>query len=320
MIHRLSGTMNRHLLNLSAVLLLAGGLALGFRFLRTGPSPAPAAETTAGRRAAGARPAAAPAPAPALIRKLVDPSLHLQEQRDAVRALPSDLTAGEFAALLDLLRQPPPASMAPSRWHVLLNEIMDVLRQPRFGCSGYGEAMAGLLTDREVDPVVRDYAAQYLAVWLGEDSGPHSSESFAEGMDAFLQVLRGERESREPVTGTILMSLCALRDKRGDEPFEPFRGEIESAVLAYASGARPATLANRISAIQAAGRMRFASALPAIRAFAAGKATDPSVRLSSVAALGYFRDPADLPFLRQLAESDDPLRFAARQALRNHSR
>ena len=44
----------------------------------------------------------------------------------------------------------------------------------------------------------------------------------------------------------------------------------------------------------------------------------PSVRLSSIAALGYFADPADKPFLTDLAKSDSRLRFAAITALKNY--
>lgn len=310
--------MNRPLVNLLAVSLLGGGIWLGVRALRpAGPAADPSAP--AARRLAE-EPRSRPAPAPALIRRLSDPGLSVPERIAAVRDLPSDLTDREASALIDLLRQPTPEKVGVSVWHALLNEIMEVLRQPRFSWTGYGPAMAGLITDRETDPVVRDYAAQHLALYLAEEADRRAPGSLAPGMDAFLTVLRGERESRESVTGTVLMALCDLRSKRPAADFEPYAAPLASVVADFISGTRDAGVANRIAAIQAAGRMGLSEALPVIRRFAREGAPDPSLRLSSIAALGYFADPADRPFLEQLATSGDPLRFAAQAALNNHSR
>jgi len=298
--------------------LLGGAVYLAIR------AGAPDAASSGGPDAAPGRPRrnaqpARPSPVPALIRTLTDPSRRLEEQIEAVRALPSDLSEDETAALAALFRRPAPANARRGRWHVLLNEVMEVLRQPRFGWAGYGETMGGLLADRSADPVVRDYAAQHLAIWLGDGRGAAASaEEFDRAMKTYLAVLAGEGESFEQVAGTSLMALCKLREKRGASDFEPYDAELANLVAAYAGGTLPASLPNRVSAIQAAGRMGLRKALPDIRRYA--PAPNPTIRLSSVAALGYFADPEDREFLENLANSNDRLRFAARTALENHAR
>lgn len=308
--------MNRSFLNILALLLLAGGVLLGIRVLKPGKTEGPATKPAAVRR--GTDEPTRPPVAPVLIRKLLDPSLHPAERIEAVRALPTDLSERELTELMALLRRPPPERISASTWYMLLNEVMEVLRQPRFQWAGYGGAMGGLVVDRHVDPVVRDYAAQHLSLWLGAATPAQTDNAFDRGMEAFLTVLRGEREAFESVTGTTFMALCDLHTKRAG--LGSYDAELGTIITAYIAGDRPASLSNRISAIQAAGRMDHREALPAIRGFATRGAANPSIRLSSIAALGYFSDPADQPFLRDLAQSNNRLRFAAREALRNYER
>jgi hypothetical protein len=311
--------MKRTTTNVLAILLLSLGIWLGVRLLSAPPEQAHSEGATAPPRSrppghSAARP---PSPTPILIRKLSDPSLHDAERISAIRDLPSDLSNEENQALMDLLRQPAPAQIGISGWYMVLNEIMEVLRQPRFDWPGYGEAMAGLTTDRHVDPVVRDYSAQHLALYLADEAQNRQADSFSPGMDAFLSVLRGEREAHEEVTGTILMALCDLKSKRPAEDFAAYDQALALVVNDFVTGSRPASRSNRISAIQAAGRMGYREALPTIRAFARDGGPDPSLRLSSIATLGYFHDPEDRHFLQQLAGSEDNLRFAAATALKN---
>jgi hypothetical protein len=309
--------MKRITINVLAILLLALGIWLGIRLLSPPPEPTHTENAPSRSRPPARSAARPPSPAPILIRKLSDPSLHDAERISAIRDLPSDLSNEENQALIDLLRQPAPAGIGISDWYMVLNEIMEVLRQPRFVWPGYGEAMAGLTTDRHVDPVVRDYSAQHLALYLADQAQTRQAASFRPGMDAFMSVLRGEREAHEEVTGTILMALCDLKSKRPAEDFAAYDQAIALVVTDFVTGTRPASRSNRISAIQAAGRMGYREALPTIREFARDGAPDPSLRLSSIAALGYFHDPADRQFLQQLAGSDDSLRFAAAEALKN---
>lgn len=256
---------------------------------------------------------------PTTILGISKPSAHLAERIDAVRGLPDDLSTSEITALIDLLRQPAPPNTSEKEWYVILNEIMEVLRQPRFQWAGYGDVMKEIMKDRNMDPVVRDYSAQYLSQWLGDSRMSHlTGYAWAPALETYLEVIGGEREALEPVTGTSLMAMSDLYEKAGSERFSGIRKRLDPLITDLVSGKRQTTLPNRISAIQAAGRMKVASALPEARRMAGDPDENSSLRLSSVAILGYFRDPADRPFLEQLSAGNEKLRFAAKEALRRH--
>ncbi|MGB6222894.1 HEAT repeat domain-containing protein [Haloferula sp.] len=312
------------LLAYALILILAGAtVLLGIKVLSQGgddiaqvPEPD---RTTPDRTTPDRTMPTRPPATPHLVRQLVDPSKHLEEQIEAVRGLPDDLTAEEFAALIAILHQPAPPKADPGRWYALQNEIMEVLRQPRFTWEGYSGALADLVADRNADPVMRDYAAQHLALYLGDRADQLPEEDSSAALDSLLGVLRGSRESHEMVSGTTLMALCDLNTRR-PELLEEHRSTLGPAILALVTGERSASMSNQVAAIQAAGRMGFPETLPAIRSFASGEAPNPSVELSSIAALGYFADPEDKALLTELAEGDTRLRFAARSALKNYDK
>lgn len=253
---------------------------------------------------------------PALVRKIVDPALHRERRLEAIRNLPDELTEEELDGLAAVLREPVPASMSPGDWYVALNEIMRVLARDRLDWDGYGGAIHDLMVDRNVDPVIRDYASQFLALWLRPTAGNVADPAQRqEWMSGYASILTGSREAFEPVFGTSLMMLCDLRDNGVSEDLDGLRPVIEETLPGVIDGTTGASLANRISAIQAAGRLKIGSALEVIRTFARDASTDPSLRLSSIAALGYFGQPEDRPFLEELVRGDSRLRFAARSAL-----
>ena len=258
-------------------------------------------------------------PVPSLVRQLVDPSLHLDEQIRAVRNLPSDLSELELASLIELIRQPQPENTSLSVWSTVVNEIMNVLREPRFRWPDYGQEMAGIMIDRHVDTVTRDYAAQHLGKWLSHPRDFYPENAFDTGLDGFVQLLGGDREAQQSVMGTALLSLCDLRRNRGEEPFGNHVEALEGVIYDLAVRKRPCSLPNQLAAIQAAGRMQVESALPAIRELAHSKEANPSVRLNSVAALGYYGSNEDIAFLEELSKSKDRLRFAAQTALENQA-
>jgi len=317
--------MNRRVIAVAVVSILIGGAGVGFWFLRKPMEPN---ETVAPAGPGARRPELRIANArhrapvvPSLVRRITDPSLHRATRIEAIRELPSDLSREELAALEDLFRQPPPADMSAAAWYVVINELMTVLAQPRLAWHDYGTVMSGLLSDRHLDPVIRDYAAQNLMTWLrGPVAAGLSEEQRIALLRSYLPVMEGTREAYEPVLGTSLMMICDLRDNCGEEALEPIRVSIEPVICGYVDGTVAASLANRISAIQAAGRIGIKPALPKVRTLARDSGTEPSIRLSCVAALGYFGDPADRPFLEELATGGSRLRFAAQQALLNQTR
>jgi hypothetical protein len=259
-----------------------------------------------------------PSRMPELIAKLTDPAVHHSRHLESVRALPDDLSQAEFDELMAFIRGSLPEGFKLASWHVIVNEIMNELRSTRFKIGGYAYAMSGMVLDKSADPVVRDYAAQHLALCLDRVSHNPTETEFRFIMETFLKVLTGSDEAFHGVTGTILMSITAVSETFRTEDLAPYRVRLDPAIVALVSGDTPASLSNRISAIQAAGRLGVTQALPAIRDLARGSAPSPAIRLSAVAALGYFHHPEDRDFLKDIAANDNSLRTAAESALKNY--
>ena len=253
---------------------------------------------------------------PYLVNTLIDPSLHLDEQIEAIRALPTDLTDGEFQALIALLKDDVPSTMNESVWSTLQNEIMEVLRHRRFNLSQYPQAIAGILSDREASPIMRDYAAQHLSLYLSDRASSLEETVIHSSLNSLLTVLNGSREAEQQVTGTTLMALCDLNEKQS-QLLQSHRPAIDQAVLKLLDFNHPVTFSNRISALQAAGRLKVTEALPQVRQMATSEEIKHSYRLSAIAALGYYAEAEDQSFLEEVAQGDSKFRFAAQTALKN---
>ena len=253
---------------------------------------------------------------PYLVNTLIDPSLHLDEQIEAIRALPTDLTDGEFQALVALLKDEVPSTMSASVWSTLQNEIMEVLRHRRFNLSQYPQAIAGILSDREASPIMRDYAAQHLSLYLSDRASSLEETVIDSSLNSLLTVLNGSREAEQQVTGTTLMALCDLNEKQS-QLLQSHRPAINQAVLKLLDFNHPVTFSNRISALQAAGRLKVTEALPQVRQMATSEEIKPSYRLSAIAALGYYAQAEDQSLLEEVAQGDSKFRFAAQTALKN---
>lgn len=254
---------------------------------------------------------------PHLISSLTDPQLYMADQIEALHALPADLSEKELAALVDLLTQSPPIHIRSGDWLTLMNEVMVILRDPKFNFTQYPTAIGGILNDRHLDPMIRDYAAQHLALYLDQNRQNLDSEALAVGVGQLLAVLHDQRETSEPIAGTSLLALCDFYERTPPESDllvgerQALNGIIEQLV----SGDRSAGMPLQISAIQAAGRLRIAEALPSIRRYAAGDHNDRMLQVSSIAALGSFGSPEDEALLSELSTGETKFRFAAQAAL-----
>lgn len=310
--------MIRRPLIIATSLLLLGAVALLVRELGK-PTPVPAPVVTADEQVPKK---VRPLPrrgsvVPGLIEILSDLSLHRTRHIEAVRGLPKDLTDAELEGLIDLIRSQVPETRNPQDWYVILNEIMNVLHEPRCDIDAYRVAMAALVQDRAADPVVRDYAAQHLTLSIKGASSGQGLAGLPMVMETCLKIVASDEDSFEDLTGTVLLSLCSLNERLPSGALNDYRARLGEAVIPLVSGARKASAANRVSAIQASGRMGFTDALPAIRELARDQDENLAVRLSSVAALGYFSRPEDRDFLKQLAESNSTLSPAAKTALQS---
>lgn len=256
---------------------------------------------------------------PYLVSQLLDSSNHLSEQVDALHELPSDLTEQELMALMAYLRQPMPATISSARWLNLANEIMVVLRQPRFEFAAYPTEMSSIVQDQHLSPMIRDYAVQHLTLYLEEKAGVIEPQLFAHCLEALMQPLEDNRRESEGVAATSLMSLCDFHQRLGTrhEAVVVNRPEFEALVQSYLVPESGRSVALRIAAIQAAGRLQIPSATSTIRELASEDSPEHMLRLSSISALGMCGDIQDKHFLTDLAKGSSKYRFAAQAALTN---
>lgn len=257
---------------------------------------------------------------PHLVRTLIDPTLHLEEQVEAVRSLPDDLTAEEFQGLFALFSEPVPDHLTAAHWHTLLNEAMEVLRESRFAHHSYLPSLSVVLQDIHLDPTIRDYAAQHLALHLSTPILQSNPTARKQGLEALLAAAAARRASELQVAGTSLMALCDhFENHPGD--LSAHENELGDLLGSIFEGENVSERSLLTSAIQVAGRLQIATHRDLILALSKGEGPlaerFPSLQLSAISALGRYQHPEDRPHLEALASKASPLRFAARNALRS---
>jgi len=200
-------------------------------------------------------------------------------------------------------------------WWVVMNEIMTTLRRLDPDEDRYCAALAAIIGDQNDLEVPRDYAVQHLAEWL-RGSEPHQ---FAEARANALSVLAGTlldpTLAAGTVPGTVISTLTAAAPDLSGEERSALWSRLDPMLDAIVAGSTDAAVATRTSAIQSAAIRGRAELLPAIRELAASAGANPSVRLSSVAALGIYGKEEDRALVERIRDREPRLRFAATAAL-----
>lgn len=266
---------------------------------------------------------------------LTDDSLAWQARIEIARRIDSTLSETEAAHFLAILSRDP----APGReedWWVVMNEIMEQMRKHGLGAGQYTEALSAIIKDPANHPVVRDYAVQHLAQWLapagpetaGTDSvlqnpsahqatlpGEKDPQLIADGLETIVTIIADQTVSDTTIPGTALMYLVDASSRLPEETTAPLWTRLDPFLNRTITGATPVPANLRISAIQAAAILNLRAHLPSVRAIASSDSGDPSVRLSSIASLGFYASPADENLLKRIAAGNTRYRFAAISAL-----
>ena len=143
--------------------------------------------------------------------------------------------------------------------------------------------------DENQDPVIRDYAVQFIPQWL-TNSGPNESgvEGDVETREALLGVLEETLTLRhESIAGTALLGLNELASQEVLS-LEDYRKDAVAAAIGR--DVHPLT---RITALQVAAEHGWAEALPVVRQLIDDPETSGSLRLSAIAALGALGTESD---------------------------
>ena len=241
------------------------------------------------------------------------------QRLEIARRISASLGPDDAGTLFTALRHTP-RSGGEEDWYVILNEIMEQMRRHGLGSDEYSAHLGDLAADPSMPEVVRDYAIQHLALWIAPgnpDQVPHEEnpEHIAQSLLHITTAIQDPGLSGSSVPGTALLALADISLHLPQELLAPAWRSLESYLNGVFSGGSPAHLSTRISAIQAVARTRQQQYLPVVRAFASDETADASVRLSSIASLGFYASPADQPLLEEIASQNSRFKYAAQSAL-----
>lgn len=247
------------------------------------------------------------------------------EKAEQVRRINgSQLTAPEVDAFYALLDHQPTAHH--ESWWVILNEVMEQIEKQGIAPERITTTFLGILQNKELPEIPRDYAIQHLAFWLtpsleGLDKPYELDPKKAKtAILAITKVLQEPELSHSSIPGTALAALHYIQNGQVlpevmDQAIESLHPWLDAVITKRLS----TSSSTQAEAIQAAADFGLVEFTPKLRKFAyanKGEAS-PDLILRSIAALGQIGDTTDLPKLQQLAQSNSPHRYAAQSALQN---
>lgn len=246
-------------------------------------------------------------------------NLPRHQRLDLVHQITENLDSEDTAILFSTMRHVP-ASGSEADWYVILNELMGQMSTHGVGADQYSTHLGELIADTSLPEVVRDYAIQHLASWIAPptpDQVPHEQdpELIRQSLAHIVTALQDPAAADTSIPGTALLMLTDISANLPEEVTAPSWQTLEPFLSGLFADEISTSLPTQVSAIQAVGRTGQEQYLPVIRDFAATESTDPSLRLSSIASLGFYGSPADHSLLKQIASQNTRFRFAAQAAL-----
>ena len=208
---------------------------------------------------------------------------------EAIEDLGSPLSESEEEVLFEFLAGERPNDLSANLWHAYFNDVVEHLMREDLCLDELGVFLIETALDENQDPVIRDYAVQFIPQWL-TNSGPNESgvEGDVETREALLGVLEETLTLRhESIAGTALLGLNELASQEVLS-LEDYREDAVAAAIGR--DVHPLT---RITALQVAAEHGWAEALPVVRQLIDDPETSGSLRLSAIAALGALGTESD---------------------------
>lgn len=302
-----------------AAMLLLG--ASGLVWLKIGnedspPEPSPAARTSTSRFSQRTTAATF------RYKALTDDSLAQHTRLDLARSIDTHLSEQETELLLGAFTHTP-QSQSNEQWWLVLNEIMEQMRKKGVAADRLGPALTALIKDPKQTEVVRDYAIQHLSQWIAPPSPDTPSEpspvATADALQAIAFTITDPSIAHTSIPGTALMALTANDEYIAPELTAPVWQKLDPVLTTILKGEVYGSLSTRTTIIQSVALRGSKEHLPLIRQFARDEKADPSMRLSSIAALGIYRSGDDRQYLQQIATGSTRYRYAAQSALKKLS-
>lgn len=300
----------------TALLLGAAGLAWW------NPTAPEAASELTGPTPKTARPSAqrASLKTPPKWASLTNHTLSTDVRLDLARSIDTDLNSTEIDLLLASFTHTPPHH-SREQWWLVLNEIMEQMRKKGVASDRLGPALTALVRDPSQPEVVRDYAVQHLSQWIAPPTPDTPSETSPEAITAALQsiaaTITDPSITHTSIPGTALMALTAV--DLPEDTIIPVWRKLDPSLSAILKGETYGSLATKTTIIQSAALRDSEIHLPLIQVFARDEQMNPSMRLSSIAALGIYRSETDRDYLTSMATGSTRYRYAAQSALKKLS-
>jgi len=278
--------------------------------------PEPQSPVTTGRTAPPARSPAVEKAADSVspvVRDYLDSAVSDPARHAVSRSLPEKPTPADLKALSEFLCREQALDETEFGQGVK-NEILDHLCE--LNPEGLRAMLGGMIEDRALNPVIRDYALQHLMEHWQRLAGSGPDEmSRREREEGIRAMWTAAEETGNSLAGTALLGLSRLSELEAGID----RGQVAAAALRLA--ADPTTgEAARIAAFQVCGRLQAAGVLPAAWEAARSNGSLP-LRISAIGTLGLLAGTDAGPFLRAVEGGEESaLKPAATRALREIAR
>ncbi len=226
---------------------------------------------------------------------------------DALELLSQNVNAVDrYALYVFLLRSDRVQNLTKVQEHVLVNDIMEKLRQQADGAPELGPVLAAVFYNSAQDMVVRDYAIQHLGNWF--ERWPSNQQ-----MEAVLWKALGETQGT--IAGAALLSLHRVSQTHAELDAHRLLGEATRVALDETTG-----IPSRITALGIASAYGANEVLPVARRLVV-ESKSIALQIAAIGAIGELGTKADLGILRQVAQDQSsPCRAAAESAARKISR
>lgn len=250
---------------------------------------------------------------------LLDDSIPWRKRLELTDGIREGLTPAEVSFLFAALDHRP-APGTEEQWWAVLNEIMERMRKHGIGADQYAARLGELAADPGRPEVARDYAIQHLLQWIspadpGIFPGEPDPQQRGETLDLVSRVIRDPSLQNTSIPGTALLALADASSRLPHEDAEPLWDALDPYIGPLVEGKGNASISLHVSAIQAAALRGRQAHLPAIRKLAMDEAADPSLRLSSIAALGLYGAQDSRAFLESVSRDGGRFSHAAQAAV-----
>jgi len=250
---------------------------------------------------------------------LTDESQTRETRLNLARQIDQNLTLAEIDSLFASF-QYQPASQNQEAWWVVMNEMMEQMRRKGVASDRYSNELITLLESPSQPEVVRDYAVQHLSLWITPSSGgapsEPSPETRAKALSSIAATITDPSIAHTSIPGTAIMALTSASAGLPPETIDSVWTKLDPAMTSMLKGEISAPLSTKTTIIQSVAMRGNESHLPLIQDMARDEKIDPSMRLSSIAALGIYASENDRAYLTSLAEGKTRYRYAAQSALK----